>query len=204
VIDPTYAAQVFDYLYGNIKGYEISNNARSKFSGSTEKLLYGELPFDTWKKIVEFANPNQRGVFFDLGSGTGRVVMQSHLLFDFKKSIGVEILDGLHEKACEVKENFDRTIKPQIQTHVDGREIKFIKDSFFNVSLQEADLIFMNHPFKEGEDFLRLEEKFLNELKPGTKIVTIIRALKSPAFKYLGKQTFKFSWGDSTAHFCEV
>ena len=72
------------------------------------------------------------------------------------------------------------------------------------IDLHEADFIFMNHPFKEGDDFARLEEKFLNELKPGTKIVTVIRALQNPMFKYLGKETYKFSWGDSTAHFAEV
>ena len=204
MIDPTYAETIFNHLYGQIKGYEVSNSARAKFSGSTEKLLYGELPFDTWRKIVEYVNPRQNGVFFDLGSGTGRVVLQSHLLFNFSKSIGVELLDGLHEKACEIKNNFEKEVKTQIQNHLVGREMQFLKANFFDVDLREADLILMNHPFKEGEDFSRLEEKFLNELKPGTKIVTIIRALKNPAFKSLGKQKFKFSWGDSTAHFAEV
>ena len=204
MIDPNYAETLFNHLYGNIKGYEISNAARAKFSGSTEKLLYGELPFETWRKIVEYANPRQNAVFFDLGSGTGRVVIQSHMLFNFSKSIGVELLDGLHDKACETKNIFDKEIKSQIANHLANRELQFLKANIFDVDLREADLILMNHPFKEGEDFLRLEEKFLNELKPGTKIITIIRALKNPAFKRLGKQTFKFSWGDSTAHFAEV
>lgn len=204
MINATYAETLFNYLYGQINGYDVSNAARRKFTSDTSKFLYGELPFTTWQQIVEHANPKKDGVFFDLGSGTGRVVVASHLLYDFKKSIGVELLDGLHDKAMEVKENFEKTIKPQVEKQVEGRELQFIKSDIFAVDLREADFIFMNHPFKDGEVFMKLEEKFLSELKPGTKIVTIIRALRNPAFKSLGSQTYKFSWGDSTAHFFEV
>ena len=204
MIDATYAESLFNHLYNEINGYNISNAARAKFSGSTDKMLYGELPFETWRKIVEFANPKQEATFYDLGSGTGRVVIQSHLLFNFKKCVGVELLDGLHDKALEVRDLFNQKIKPQVSEHLAGREMDFQKANIFDADLHDADLILMNHPFKDGEDFIRLEQKFLNELKPGTKIVTIIRALKNPGFKYLGKQTFKFSWGDSTAHFAEV
>lgn len=204
MIDAIYAEELFNNLYAHINGYNISNKARADFDGDTQKMLYGELPFETWRKIVEFANPRQEGNFYDLGSGTGRVVLQSHLLFNFKKCVGIELLDGLHDKAIEVKNIFNQKIRPQIQDHLEGRQLDYQKANIFDAKLHDADLILMNHPFKDGDDFLRLEEKFLNELKPGTKIVTIIRALKNPGFKYHGKQTFKFSWGDSTAHFAEV
>jgi hypothetical protein len=204
MINPDQAEIFFNQLYGNINGYSVSSAARSKFGEGTEKLLYGELPFATWQKIVEYVKPNPDGVLFDLGSGTGRVVMASHLLFNFRKAIGVELLDGLHEKALEVKENFDKNIKPKITKEIAERELQFVKADFFTTDLREADFIFMNHPFKDGEVFMKLEEKFLNELKPGTKITTIIRALRNPRFKSLGSQTYKFSWGDSTAHFFEV
>lgn len=202
--DLTLAGNIFNSLYGEINGYEISTAARNSSGLDTSKLLYGELPFETWVKIVEHIKPNLEGVFFDLGSGTGRVVMASHLVFNFRKAIGVELLKGLHDKACEVKENFEKNFKSQIANQVMGHELSFINASLFDVDLTEADMIFMNHPFKDGEEFLRLEEKFLKELKSGTKIATIIRSLKNPAFKQLGSQTHKFSWGDSTVHFCEV
>jgi hypothetical protein len=204
MIKSDYAETLFDQLYGHINGYSVSTAARAKSSENTERLLYGELPFETWRKIVDYAKPNLDGVFFDLGSGTGRVVMASYLLFNFRKSIGVELLEGLHEKALEVEEEFNKNIRPQIADHLAGRELQFIRDDIFKTDLREADFIFMNHPFKDGEIFTKLEEKFLSELKPGTKIATIIRSLKNPAFKQLGSQTYKFSWGDSTTHFCEV
>ncbi len=204
MIDFSYAQTLFNYLYNNVDGYRVSTIARTKFVGDTEKLLYGELPFETWEQIVALANPKKDGVFFDLGSGTGRVVMASHLLYEFKKCIGVELLEGLYNKACEVEENFNKTIKPQISTHIGQRQLQFINADIFTADLSEADFIFMNHPFKDGEIFARLENKFLNELKSGTKVVTTIRALQNEAFKKLGSQSYKFSWGDSTAHFFEI
>jgi SAM-dependent methyltransferase len=203
MIDASQAENIFNSLYSGINGYDISNSARKEFSGDTANFLYGELPFQTWIKIVEQTNPKQDGVFFDLGSGTGKVVIASYMLFNFKKIIGVELLDGLHDKAVEIKEIFDKTIRPQVAESLKGREMKLVKESFFDTDLREADFVFMNHPFKDGPEFVRLEEKFLDELKPGTKITTIIRSLKNPKFKQLGSQSHQFSWGDSTVHFCE-
>lgn len=205
MINSSYAETLFNHLYSHVKGYAISTAARvASPEIDTNNTLYGELPFETWQEIVKYVKPDLNGVFFDLGSGTGRIVIASHLLFNFRKSVGVEFLKGLHDKACEAKEEFEINIKPQVAADVSGREIEFWHEDIFVTDLHEADFVFMNHPFKDSDVFLQLEEKFLQELKPGSKIVTIIRALQNPRFKNLGSQTYKFSWGNSTAHFFEV
>lgn len=203
MIDSNLAEQYFNQLYSDIDGYEVSNSARAS-ARITEGLLYGEIPFATWKSIVMRANPKHDAIFFDLGSGTGRVVMQSHLLFNFKKSIGIELLPGLHDQACEVTDKFVEEIEPLIRNELGDRELHLFNESFFDVDLSEADLILLNHPIKDRDLFLKLEQKFLNELKPGTKIITIIRALANPKFKQLGSEKYTFSWGESTTHFFEV
>lgn len=204
-MDPNYAEVLFNHLYGNISGYDVSNAARKAAVGvDTEALLYGELPFSTWREIVEIAKPKSDGVFFDLGSGTGRVVMSSYLLCDFKKCIGVELLKGLHEKAVLVEGVFSEAMKSKILNHVAERELKFLCQDIFETDLKEADFIFMNHPFKGGANFDLLENKILSEVRPGTKIVTTIRSLQNPRFKSFGKKKFDFSWGESTAYFFEV
>lgn len=197
------AAKLFSSLYDNIDGYSVSHEARKDLEDKND-LLYGELSAETWRDIVERADPKKDGVFLDAGSGTGRVVILSHLLYDFKKTIGVELLQGLHNKACEVKENFDRDVKPQVLDHVANRELEFFCKNIFDTDFREVDFVFMNHPFKDRELFDLLEEKLLKELKPKSKIVTIIRALKNPAFKQLGNKKYNFSWGESTAYFHEV
>lgn len=204
MINPLYAQTLFNHIYANVDGYHIAGRAQGAVPGSREALLYGEIPFKTWQKIVTRAKPKSDAIFFDLGSGTGRVVFQSYLLFDFKKSIGVELLDGLHNKACELEKNFQKAIKPQISHLLGDRKLELIHGNILHTDLHEADFILLPHPFKKEEDFLVLEEKFLRELKPKTKIVTLIRDLRNPAFKDLGFETCEFSWGKSTAYFYEI
>ncbi len=203
-MDIKYAESLFNFLYSNLNGYEISNRARADSNLDCSNLLYGELPFETFAEILKKIQPKEDSVFFDLGSGTGRVVLQAYLMTKFRKCIGVELLGGLHNKAIEVQQNFDKTIRPQIEKYLLGRELHFAQNDLFKVDYAEADLIFMNHPLKDSELFLQLEEKLLKELKPGTKLITIIRAFKDPRFKPLGSEKYQFSWGSSTAHFFEV
>ena len=204
MINPLYAQTLFNFLYSKVDGYTIASASQGALPGSREELLYGEIPFTTWQKIVERIKPKDDAVFFDLGSGTGRVVLQSHMIFNFKKSVGIELLDGLHNKALEVEATFDKIIKPQISKHLADKEMLFRKDNILHVDYSEADFLLLSHPFKEEDDFLFLEEKFLRELKPKTKIVALIRYLRNDKFKDLGFGTYNFSWGKSTAYFYEI
>lgn len=201
-----YKETLFNFLYGNINGYSVSHDAREKHNNaeSIKDLLYGEVPFVTLEEIIKKVDPNKDGVFFDLGSGTGRIVIAAHLLCNFRKSVGVELLEGLHQKACEVKQEFENYVVPKIPNYDQSRKINFINASILDVDLREADFIFMNHPFKDRELFAKLEEKLVRELKSGTKIVTIIRKLENSKIKFIDSKKFNFSWGESTAHFHEI
>jgi len=190
--------EIFEKLYSNVNGYDVSNNARKNSDFDTKEFLYGEIPLQTCQDILDEAVPNQNGTFFDLGSGTGKTLVAMSLLSNFKKYIGVELLEGLHDKAEEILEEF-KEIKSEI-----ANKIHYENLNIFDADISDASFIILNHPFKDGEAFSQLEEKLLNELKPGTKIVTIIRALRDTRFKNLGSYSYKFSWGSSTAHFFEV
>jgi hypothetical protein len=202
-MNESYKETLFNFLYGDINGYSVSHEAREKHnnSESVKDLLYGEVPFKTLEEILKKANPVENGVFFDLGSGTGRIVIAMNLLSNFSKTVGVELLEILHQKACEVKKEFENHVVPKIPNYDKNREINFLNASILDVDLSEADFVFMNHPFKDRDLFAKLEEKLISELKKGTKIVTIIRKLENPKIKFINSQKYNFSWGESTAYF---
>jgi hypothetical protein len=204
MINPLYAETLFNFLYSKIDGYSTASASQAARPGSREELLYGEIPFYTWQRILDRVKPKQDGIFYDLGSGIGRVAMQSHMICNFKKSIGIELLDGLHNKALEVEETFEKIVKPQIVKNLEGRELLLRKDNILTANFSDADFVLLSHPFKEEADFLALEEKFLRDLKPKTKIVTLIRFLRNEKFKDCGFGTYKFSWGKSSAYFYEI
>jgi SAM-dependent methyltransferase len=204
MINALYGQTIFNFLYSKVDGYLAASISQSARPGSHEELLYGEIPFDTWQKIVARIQPKEDGIFYDLGSGTGRVAFQSYLIYNFKKSAAIELLEGLHNKALEVEKNFEKLIKPQIAKNFVGKELKFICGNILEEDFSDADFVLLSHPFKDEDDFLKLEEKFLKTLKPKTKIVTLIRHLRNEKFKDLGFTTLNFSWGKSTAYFYEV
>lgn len=206
MLDLAHASMLFDLLYSKIDGYSVSHEARKELNqdAGVSDILYGELPFITWNGILKKVQPKENGVFLDIGSGTGRIVIASRLLYNFKKVIGVELLKGLHNQACEIKEHFDATISHQIEDYTKNCNIEFLNKNVFDIDLSEADFVFMNHPFKDRELFKMIEEKLAKELKPQSKIVTIIRSLEDKKFKSLGSAQYDFSWGKSTAFFHEV
>lgn len=204
MLNPIYAETLFNFLYSKVDGYRTASISQAAKPGSREELLYGEIPFKSWQKIVARIKPKENAVFYDLGSGIGRVVMQSYLIFDFKKSVGIELLDGLHNKALDVEKTFETIVKPQVEKNLIGKELIFRKDNILTTDFSDADLILLSHPFKIEENFLQLEEKFLRTLKPKTKIISLIRFFRSNKFKEIGFGNYEFSWGKSKAYFYEV
>jgi len=200
------ASTIFHALYKNVDGFESSKRAKKNNSQQDGRntFIYGEFPFVTGQAIIKKAQPKKDGVFFDLGSGVGRAVILSHLLFDFKKSVGIELLEGMHDDACKLAQQLPRLVSPQFENHLRDREISLINKNIFDVDLSEADLILLNCPLRGEKSFLQLEEKFLRELKPKTKIIVTIRKLKSPAFKLFHSQQYKFSWGMADTFFYEI
>ncbi len=197
------ASLLFNSLYKNVNGCKISISARKKLSNKSD-FLYGEINLLSWKKIVERANPKKDGVFFDLGSGTGKSVIASHLLFNFRKSIGIELITELHEQALKIKENLKKIIDPKTQTHVSNRELEFIQGDIFEIDLREADFIFLNYHIRKSKKFLDFEQQLLEQLKPRSKIVTTLKPLQNSAFRQCDHQNYKFSWGSAPVYFYEV
>ena len=96
-------------------------------------LLYGEIPFLEWKKIIEFFECSKGNNFIDLGSGIGRVVMQSYFLYDYKKFVGVELQKTKHQKAISVQEEFNKFhLKDNVSEYLKDKELLMINDDIFN------------------------------------------------------------------------
>ena len=47
------------------------------------------------------------GVFYDLGSGLGKACLQAAVCYPFEAVVGIEVLEGLHTMALELKQRYD-------------------------------------------------------------------------------------------------
>ena len=78
-------------LYREVDGYDIPRDDERLVRASRGSPTYGELTPSAVKKLVDYLGLNQRDSFYDLGSGTGKVVLQAAMMVPLRRSIGIEL-----------------------------------------------------------------------------------------------------------------
>ena len=108
----------------------------------------------------EFGDTIRDGVFYDLGSGTGKAVVAMSLIHPFKKCVGIEYLETLYDLSQEVKQIYDSTINEKFSTYKQlftmsqPNKIEFIKGDFLKEKWEDTSVILANSTcFKIIENF---------------------------------------------------
>ena len=118
---------------------------------------YVPSPQSVVSDMLREAGVNANDFLIDLGSGDGRIVRTAAKVFG-ARGFGVEIKDDLVKGANEA------AAKEGIADRV-----KFIKADLFKTDISQATVITM---YLLPDTVNLLKEKFLTELKPGTRIVS--------------------------------
>jgi hypothetical protein len=107
--------------------------------------------------MLRHADVNDKDFLIDLGSGDGRIVLTAAKVFG-ARGFGVEIKDDLVSKSNQAARNEGLADR-----------VKFIKQDLFKTDLSQATVITM---YLLPDTVNLLKDKFLAELKPGTRIVS--------------------------------
>jgi hypothetical protein len=107
--------------------------------------------------MLRHADVTDKDFLIDLGSGDGRIVLTAAKVFG-ARGFGVEIKDDLVKRSNEAA-----------QKEGLGDRVKFIKQDLFKTDMSEATVITM---YLLPDTVNLLKDKFVNELKPGTRIVS--------------------------------
>lgn len=123
-------------------GKDVSKKERDELGNSSSTLTYGEVEFVSIGEIFEtintrYGNIPSGGVFYDLGSGTGKGVIAGALLHNFDKSVGIEILEGLYNVSVQQKEVYDTQFPEEVKNNPDLfsniPEVDVVKNDMFQV-----------------------------------------------------------------------
>jgi hypothetical protein len=122
----------FNDLFKNLSGFGLHNTYND---GVEENELivptYGELTEPGYKTMIKNIKTNEYD-FYDLGSGIGKVVFYSVFLSQFKKSSGVEIIEGRAKQAINAKQ---RALSPGYH-----HNNKKLKNRIANMSLTHGSM----------------------------------------------------------------
>ena len=118
---------------------------------------YVPSPQSVVSDMLRYADVGPQDFLIDLGSGDGRIVLTAAKVFG-ARGFGVEIKDELVKKANEA-------------AHREGvaDRVKFLKQDLFKTDVSQATVITM---YLLPDTVNLLKDKFLQELRPGTRIVS--------------------------------
>jgi SAM-dependent methyltransferase len=126
------------------------------------KTTYGELKKVGVDSLYNFIKTkidiNEKSVFYDIGSGNGKIVLHLSLISNFGKYVGVEI--------DKVRYLYSKFIQNQVNSN---DNIQFINDDIRNVDFSDATFVFVNDLLFDESDV----EYIVSQLKPGTHLISI-------------------------------
>jgi len=99
--------------------------------------VYGEITQNGTNTLVNHFRKhfNKDTVFYDLGSGLGKMVLHIGLQYNVKKSVGIELSKERHKGAVETKEKYVK----------DNDKIEFHNLSFFKYDMSDATVIYCDN-----------------------------------------------------------
>jgi precorrin-6B methylase 2 len=180
-------------LYKNTTAFGSVTTELSKHNPTT----YGEILPSSVTTIINLLNVKQNDVFYDLGSGSGKVVTQFFLQTKAKKNTGIELVPFRHNIATKIKNKLQTTFPDKFSS----QQLQFINGDILTQDLTDATIVYMCSTCFSNE----LLEEITNKLNESNNIRAIITLKELPNLhkKLKNKQTIitPCTWAkDTTAY----
>jgi len=197
---------VFLYrLYDEDKAATVSVQCRKKYHAySQNSLIYGNSHLPSLYEIFSKVKPCAGEVFYDLGSGSGRVVLFAALSFPFMKCVGIELVDELVRLAKDQLKLMQGRV-PNLEGYDPSMlgEIEFIRGDLTKVDVSDADVVYTASTCFDEKLILALANSLEKQVAKGTRVITLAKSLPSKEFKVFYQQLCPMEWGETTIYFQE-
>ncbi len=180
--------QMIEDAYTDISGYGIDSKELETINQSGASATYGEITPQSLAAILKEITITKDDVFYDLGSGVGKVTLQVYLETPVKKSVGVELS---HTRTSSAKLVLSRMKDKGLIK--DDRIISFIEGDMLKVDISDATIIFMcSTCFPDA--FLKQVQSKLLQGKDKITVITLKDLPPSDKFLLVKKLTLEMSW----------
>lgn len=165
---------------------------RTRMLTHPSQTVYGEITFDGVRRFMDYCMQDafarhQRHVFYDLGSGVGRMVVQVHLDYpQVRRSVGVELSRERHDMALELHRRVlsgDSSVELALQP---SSACEFRCGDILEADFSDATIVWVANSFFH-EDFL---EKLCSKM-----------ANQAPKLLFVGMNDPLSAWGLEFSNF---
>lgn len=198
-------------------GKAVSKKEREELNLKDSNLVYGEITYEAFATVIEkikkiYGKPDvgasgysgflqkSGGIFYDLGSGTGKPVIAAAVAHNFDVCYGIEILEGLFSVSLDIVNTYNTRGKAKLAHRDIETHCQLIKGSVLKLSVKDwrdADVVFVNSTCFD-EALMMGIANIANGMKKGSFFISLTKRLPSPDFVVLEYEMYKMSWGEAT------
>jgi SAM-dependent methyltransferase len=188
-----------DALYSGVNGYGLSRENRTGERASDQSLTYGEMMLMPFGRIIDHVKPQAGESFYDLGSGTGKVLVMADALHAFGSITGIEYLPVLNDTAGTILKRYETEFRPKLS----GSKAPLVsrQGDMLTEDLTSADVVFV-HSTCMGEDLITSLGACVRICKPTTRFVLISRGFFGLSwFRELERFDYTNAWNTESTCF---
>lgn len=182
-------------IYKNKSGFGIPREEAEMIRGTGGLPGYGEISYKAVDTVLQDLFITNEDVLYDLGSGVGKMILQSYLSFPFKKVIGIELSKSRYVQAIEAK-----NLLEEKKFMSSNRTIRFFQEDFTKSNINDATVVYTG--LKNCSDnFMTMLVKKLAKLKNRLRVITLQRLPDSDFynFTFIKEYRLPMSWSKSSS-----
>ena len=175
-------------LYKDISGFSIDTSESTIIEKQGSNSTYGEITDQAVQTIIDELKPTKSDVFYDLGSGVGRMSVKMLLDSPVKKSVGVELAPTRNNHALAVKKELAKRGKLD-----KNRSLEFREENITTTNTDDATIIYLASTCFSN-DFMKQLTDQLVKLKKGLRVLTLRQLSAHEAFKLVKQYSLPMTW----------
>jgi len=183
-------------LYEGVSGHGISMDDMNLVWEKGGSPMYGEITFEGVTALFDnLSIPiQQEDVFYDLGSGVGKMCVQVLLTTPIKKSVGIELSQSRHQHAVSALKMLRQEYSWFFN---DAKNLEFIEGNFLDVDLSDATIVFLCSYSYSHELMTALAAKLKDNCK---RLKVIISGTRFPEIGWplADRLVISYSWVTSS------
>lgn len=180
-----------NYLYQSFNPCkEIEAYKEKDLSATQGEILYGSI-----NELLSEISLNQDDIFYDLGSGMGKVTLQVFLKTPVKEACGIEFIPSLYEQSIKIGAKVKQDLP---EFYVDDRKLRFIQGDFLETSFDSATVVFINSICFNQKTLLSLGRI----IDQNSRIHTLLSLRPLPTIKRLRFVKIKMAEGSWDSALC--
>lgn len=177
----------FDDLYAELASSDPLGHGDTSlgFEGT-----YGEITPEGVRMLLDLLQVDVNDTFYDLGSGTGKVVLQAFLTTPCRRAVGIELSTQRHHTADRARSR----ILDAFNTHSHGSRLHFEQGDASLTSIEDATVIFMCSLCFPDVVMRKIARHLEAAAQPGTIVLSLKPFDDYPGMTLLGHISLPMTW----------